>query len=345
MTGKIEYIIDYSEGNLSESEMQEFERELLTNNELNENYLLYKHVNDYMRAKFDIEEVKKDPFLQEIKEVVDAAITDYNLKTDYNQEDYKFIKDAHIDKMAEVSLQNEINIILKEIEDYNINEIAASLVNEFIEKENYNTIKDPETENVRNFIRNSLEPEKSNKELKIIHNRKIDRIKSPMIRIVSISAAALIAGVVLMKTLIPANNTEKLYASFYKPCSIESSVIRGSDSELSDQLGEAINYYRLGKYDLAVPLLNGIIQKDTSNITASFYLGITQIELGNFRLAITELTKSLSKPQEFTKEAQWYLGLTYLKIGEKSKAIPFFKILSESEGFYQDQAKKLLRRL
>jgi hypothetical protein len=45
------------------------------------------------------------------------------------------------------------------------------------------------------------------------------------------------------------------------------------------------------------------------------------------------------------KEAQWYLGLSYLKTGEKTKAIPYFEILSKSEGFYQNQAKKLLRRL
>jgi TolA-binding protein len=345
MTENIEYIINYSEGNLSKRKMRKFERELQTNIELKENYLVYKQVNEYMRGKFDLEEVTSDPALKETDQLVSEAISDYTLNPGKFIDIRKFVNDALVERKPEMNLKEEITQINQEIEDQNINEIAKGIVTEFSEKNNSNKIKNAKTDEIRNYIKQSLDSEKDNSELEIVHNKRSDLQKYTVIRIISLSAAVLIAGFVLIKTLIPSDNPEKLFASYYKPFNIESPVTREYNSDFSDQYAEAINMYKQGKYDLAAPLFNALVQKDTSNITASFYLGITQLELRNYEQAITQLSKSISKPQEFTKEAQWYLGLSYLKTGEKTKAIPYFEILSESEGFYQDQAKKLLRRL
>ena len=346
MADNVEYIINYTEGNLSRRKMLKFERELQTNKELREDYRLFIQINEYMRGKSDLDEVVNDPDRMEIEQFVNDAVSDYQRNPDRYNENRKFVEESLFERVSKNDLQEEINQIKKEINDNNINDISQQLVSEYLDKKNSNN-KNPDVDEIRNYIQQSLKSPKNDKvELKAVHSRKKDFRNSKMIRIISLSAAAiLIAGLVLIKILIPDNSPEKLYASFYKTYNLKSQVTRGNNSDISNQYELAVNSYNQGKYDLASPLFSSLIQQDSSNLTFSFFLGITELELGNYKNAISFLSKSLSKPQEFSKEAQWYLGLSYLKSGEKEKAIPYFEILSKSEGYYQNQAENLLRRL
>ncbi len=50
-------------------------------------------------------------------------------------------------------------------------------------------------------------------------------------------------------------------------------------------------------------------------------------------------------PCEYQKEALWYLGLAYLKTGEKEKSARCFSLLVQSSEYYGQRAKIILRRL
>lgn len=345
MIKNINYIINYSEGILSKRKMQKFESDLHINSELQQDYAIYSRINEYMRGKSDLEEVRNDPALPVIDLLVKESIKNFHQDPENIKNSQKFIRDALNEKLSDTVLKEEINQIKREVEELNLNEISEGWVKEWIENNQEKTVKDPRTEKIRDFINQSLEAEKYSSVLKIVHTGKSLWRKSVTLRVIGLAAAVLIAGVVLIKTLIPSDNSEKLYYAFYKPMSTISPITRGFNSSLSKQYDLAIKMYNQGNYNFAAPMFNDIIQQDNSNIAPHFFQGITQMELGNYSKAISYLSFVTSHPQEYIKEAQWYLALSYLKTGEKTKAIPYFKILSESEGFYQDQAKKLLRRL
>jgi tetratricopeptide (TPR) repeat protein len=74
-------------------------------------------------------------------------------------------------------------------------------------------------------------------------------------------------------------------------------------------------------------------------------MGLTQLAMGNYDQAIEDLTAAINSSGEYGKEAHWYLGLTYLKTGNKQSAAECFRFLGQSEGYYQDRSAEILRRL
>ena len=107
----------------------------------------------------------------------------------------------------------------------------------------------------------------------------------------------------------------------------------------------AIGSYKTGDYDRAAREFSETILKDPSVVSPRFLMGLTQLALKNYDQTITLLTGVVSDSGEYAKEARWYLGLTYLKTGDKQKAAECFKYLAQSEGFYRERAENILRRL
>ena len=83
----------------------------------------------------------------------------------------------------------------------------------------------------------------------------------------------------------------------------------------------------------------------TTASAAKFFKGIIGIETGNYDRAAELLDEVVNGQGEYAKEAAWYLGLTYLKSGDKVKASGYFEFLARSPGFYMERAEKILRRL
>ena len=344
MNKNIKYIINYAEGKLSKKRMLKFENDLLENKDLRQDYLLYMEVNEYMRGKADLEEVKNDLALHDLDELIKETISEYHQDPDKYEETEKFVKESLNERNAGRKLKDEINEIKLEIDELNINKITKAWVKEWKGKGKTNLKQDPDTEKIREYINQSIENDALLPKMEVIHKRTVEITSATKIRLIGLAAAALIAGFLIFRSLVPDESPSTLYSAFYKPMSAISPVTRGN-STLLEQYGLAIDMYNQKKYDVAASMFNEVIRKDESFIAAYFFLGITQMELDNYSEAISNLVFVLSHPQEFTKEAQWYLGLAYLKIGEKKKATLYFEILAGSNGFYQDHSKKILRKL
>ncbi len=115
--------------------------------------------------------------------------------------------------------------------------------------------------------------------------------------------------------------------------------------KLSGIFSVAVESYRNGKYEEASAGFSDIIVKDSSFVSARFFLGLTDIGLGRFDQASQLLKEVISRKFEYSKEAAWYLGLALLKTGNEAGASECFSSLSLSPGFYSDRAGKILRRL
>ena len=341
----IDSIVNYSEGNFSKRNMKKFEKELDRNLELQLEYSLYRQISSYMRGKFDLEEAKNDPDLQYIEPVIKDAILDFQQNADKIQETRKFVRGTLNEKLIDFDLKEEINQIKREIDIYDLDDISEGWVKDWIEK-NQNIRKiDPNVEKMREFILNSIESKRNYSRFRIISSIQDSFIKSLRFSSIGLAAAVLIVGVILIKSLVPSENNENLYKEFFKPMYAVSPITRGNNSGFSAQYVEALKKYNQEDYRSAANLFNDIIKQNGTLEAPHLFQGITQLELGNHDLAISHFSKVVESSQEYLKEAQWYLGLSYLKMGDKSKAIFYFKTLSETEGFYRDQSKALLRRL
>jgi predicted Zn-dependent protease len=102
--------------------------------------------------------------------------------------------------------------------------------------------------------------------------------------------------------------------------------------------------YKQGQYKAAAAVFSDLLHKDSNSISIRFFGGITQLELGDYKKAISLLNEVVTENGEYKEATQWYLGLAYLKVGETQKAKYYLK-LAETEECYKDQAQALLNRL
>lgn len=345
MNKNIQDIIDYSEGKLSKSRLRKFEADLLIDKELQEDFNIYRQVNAFLRARHDLDEVMNDKGLIEADAAAKKSIEDYKSDPGYNKERIEFIEGALHGRSSKKRIWEEIDEIESELGDNDINSVTESWVNEWIAKQETRNIPDPATEKLIDYISDALESEEETPVLKLVHKNSKAAGRRILMRITGLAAAVLIAGFLVFKTLIPSSDPNAIYNEYYNLFSANSAGVRGENTAVNDYYNPAIEYYQKGDYANAASLLNLAIQKDPDFVSPHFFQGITQMELGNYGEAVSQLSIVASRNREFKKEAMWYLGLSYLKLNESVKAIPYFTALSETEGYYQDQSGKILRRL
>ncbi len=306
---------------------------------------LFGQISDCMKRLSDIGDVKSDPAYSVINEDVKVMVTDYQKKTIRNRGNEKFIRDCFAEETNEDKLSNEINYIKDEITRSNLNNITSEWVKEWHEKGQRNINKDPKTEEIRNFITGSLNQEEIRAEIKSDERKSKGLSKSLITRYTSLAAAAIISAVLLIKSLLPSNDPQKVFSKYYEPFKAVSSITRGTEAVESESFTSAIASYKSGEYQAAAAGFSEAMLNGKGSFSAGFFLGISEIELGNYKKAIDLLNGVVNEESEFTKEATWYLGLTYIKSGNMAKALECFELLARSPGFYSNRSEKILRLL
>jgi TolA-binding protein len=218
-------------------------------------------------------------------------------------------------------------------------------VNEWHENRLKKSGKKPETDKRIYFIKHSLVPETNETATNTNQNESNVHRRSLIFSYITISAAAVILLFALIRVLLPSSDPENLYKSYYEPFKVVSSVTRNIAENRADGYSAAVEMYKAGDYQAAAAGFSNIMLNDTSVIAPRFLMGITQLATGKYDQAIHLLGSITNGSGEYRKEAFWYLGLAYLKTGEKENAARCFEFLSKSSGFYCERSKKLLRRL
>lgn len=310
-----------------------------------EDLALFEALGKNAKGWLDIEEVKNDPSLSAIDSTVKEMVSDYRGHNPKHSENKKFVKDSLTRGNEKKKIEDEIRDIKIEIDRSGINELSAEWVKEWHEKKKQEAVKRSGSQDIRDFITASLESEKSEPDVipGIKGNYRVKR--SLIIRYISLSAAAVICVFILIRTLLPSSDPVRIYDSYYKPFDVISSVTRGGSAGNPDDFSSAAERYGLADYQAAAAGFSKVLNNDTSVIAPRFYLGITQIAIGNFNQAVNLLSSVAVRHGEYHKEALWYLGLAYLKTGEKGKAASCFDLLAQSPGFYSERSEVILRRL
>jgi tetratricopeptide (TPR) repeat protein len=306
---------------------------------------LFGKISEYMKGRLDLEDVRNDPALPKTEEAVKEMISDYNKNISGNKDNEKFIRDIFSEEVPEEKIFDEISHIKQEIGNSKLNEISADWVKKWHEKRQKNGGRDPHTEEIKDFITSSLKSDVSEPVKSLYDGIKKGLSRPLFVWYVSLSAAALIGAIFLVRSLLPSYNPEKLFNSYYEPMDVVSPVTRSGNSNETGSYASAIGSYKIGDYQSAATGFSEAVLKDPSLISPRFFLGLTQLALENYDQAINLLTGISGRSGEYRKEAGWYLGLAYLKTGEKEKAAECFELLAQSPGFYRERSEKILRRL
>jgi TolA-binding protein len=332
MRNYIGYIIDYSDGNLSNRKRKWFEEELMRNKELKKEYSLFNEVNGFMRSRFDIDDVITDPNLKMIDIQTKQMISEFNQNPSKFQNARIFVENS----LIENNHQRELLNLQSEAEGQKVNEVTKKWVEDWNSK---NQKVDTESLNRRDFITSSLEVANQT-----TVTDKTRWNKNYWIGIAGFVAAATIALFVFLKVVYSSSNSDELFQEFYKPLNAYSNTTRNSSSSL-DIFSNAIDLYKQGKYKTASALFSELLIKEPNLISVRFFSGITFLELNDYQQAIPMLNDVVISNGEYKKEALWYLGLIYLKTKDIEKASSCFTELAKTKGYYQAQAQELLDHL
>ena len=164
-----------------------------------------------------------------------------------------------------------------------------------------------------------------------------------------INYAAAFTGVLLIGSIAFYStrdlSKDAIYRKYYN--SYESvTATRSAAPEVTSLYTEAITFYNNKEYQKAAQALEKLLKSDQSNIEFRFQLANSYMgaqlypEAGDSYLKVIEDNNNL-----FIEDAQWYLGICYIMTDQVEKAKNQMRIISLSEGRYQKEAKKLLRKI
>ena len=148
-----------------------------------------------------------------------------------------------------------------------------------------------------------------------------------------IAAAVFILSLLLFKALIPTYSGDSVYQQYYQPLEANSFQLRGSSQDgVSNAFKDGVNYYLSKDYNKAELTFSDLRKTNKNMPELLLYSGLNQMGQSNFAAAITSFSDLLSRDDQFVPEAQWYLGLCYIKTGNILKARPLMAALSGIKG-------------
>lgn len=139
-------------------------------------------------------------------------------------------------------------------------------------------------------------------------------------------------------------SSEKLIGMYYQPEAANGSYRTVAKADV--KLDEAILLYESQNYRQAIELFETVLKNNPDMIGLNLYSGISHMEIQEYTTANEQFKSILEKdPNPFVESATWYLGLCYLYTEERDKAKDAFTTLVNNEGYYANDAKKILKRL
>jgi hypothetical protein len=139
------------------------------------------------------------------------------------------------------------------------------------------------------------------------------------------------------------SSSGQLYENYYQ--SPQWSSQRSVTSDMG-YLQEANSYYISGEYEKAISLYNEALENSSEKYVYHFYKGASFQNLGNYKQAIPEYAEVIEQGDNiFIEEAEWYKSLCYIKLGQKELARENLLAIIDRKGFYENDAKAILRKL
>ena len=335
MNNFTEIILDYHSGEMTKAEKEEFKRNLNTNENLRKEYGFQCKINKVMKQSLMLEAIENDPDLIKAEILALKDIDNYR----HSNGEKRINKDFNI---IEINTEVEIR---KRIAKAEVEMILSG-------------IDDVSEDWVRTFEQNKLTNEDSLAAQQIMQyvkksdpfNQKI--IQMPAHRhlisrkvVFQVAAAALVLSLLLIRPLTNSYSRDSVYDQYYEPLEANSFRLRGNSNEITGRLQEGVDYYLAKDYTHAELAFKELIKMNENLPEVLLFSGLNQMGKGNFPEAIKVFSNIISAEDQFVPEAQWYLGLCYIKTGDNLNAHSIMVTLSETEGIFKKKAQVILKNL
>lgn len=314
----VEEIDDYINGELTGSELIDFESDLAENRSLKEELQLHQDVEravqevDLMDLRNQLSSIIQSETSWNVSEQSIEDFIDGILEGEEYNEFVSELKD-NTDLMAEVNLRRQINDAIGEKDVFE--------------------------------LRDKLKSVKEVSEVKKV-KMLVPEAKPELYRYIRSSVAVIILllgiGGVLSNSFRSGNN---IYEGFYNSPSW--SAERSVSDELTDW--QNANYaYMNQDWQLVVNYMDEINAPVNSSkyAVAMFYKAASLQNLNKFNEAVSEYSKVIRQGDNmFIEEAEWYKSLCYIKLGQKEEAKQELLAVIDRKGIYENDAKAVLRKL
>jgi len=314
----VEEIEQYLEGNLHGEDLELFEEELAVNSSLNTD----------VEINMELEEAITETDIMDLRDKI-SLITQKQSSITRSVEEIESYLDGELDESDTESFAEELyeNIDLQ-AEVNLLRELNAAL-----------------TENDVMNLRNELAQVK--KEVKTQEEKSIFSINShTLVKKWGTAAAVLITALMISSVVNFSSGTrENIYQKFYSaPAAV--TQFRSATQETTNFLMEGFDLYNKSEFASALSYFQKVLETDQNNPAARFYSGASLQSLEKYNNAAEQYNQVLLHHDNiFLEQAEWYLSLCYLKLGETEKSIKQLEAVVNRNGFYQKKAKELLKQI
>jgi len=174
----------------------------------------------------------------------------------------------------------------------------------------------------------------------------IDTLATPRqnLRFAYVVASVFLVGIVSVLYLSKDQPNEKLFAEYYQTYPNIASSVRGELTE--GKLQDALQQYDAGHFKAAIELLQEILAAEPNNPAANFYAGVSYLKIEESERAVASLQKVLAlNDPKFSEPAEWYLALAYLQQNDLEKTRATLRKIAAKDHAFKEQATKLLDKL
>jgi len=138
---------------------------------------------------------------------------------------------------------------------------------------------------------------------------------------------------------------QELFAEYFEPYPNLAGPVRGGSSQDQDKRTLAYAAYDRGDFSQAATLFQEILPESENALMDHFYFGNVLLELGEGEEAIEEFTIVSNEAKGLAMDAKWYLGLSYLYVGDVAKAKVVLDEVSLAGGDQSAQARRIIMKL
>lgn len=315
----IEEMESYIEGTMSSYQLGLFEEELSVNAALNADVELL----------FDLDEALSEADIFELRESVQSIMATETSSSHSLAEIESFIYDE-LDEEIRDSLANEL---------YENDDLRAelNLIRELDE-----ALSEKDILQLRDELRNL------SVEMSVIEEKSFISFNHTSIGLKRFASVAAVLLMILGSSLMirflatPSGSLSDLYNE--SPIAITS--FRTAVPDLNSQLLNGFELYNNNDFSGALNYFQKVLELDSDNPAAHFYLGASHQNLEEFGKAVTNYKSVIEHNDNiFVEQAEWYMGLCLIQLNDKQKAMTVLEAIISREGFYQEKADALLKKL
>lgn len=142
-------------------------------------------------------------------------------------------------------------------------------------------------------------------------------------------------------------NSDQLFITYFEP--YRSPVnLRGHHDSALNTWQQAIEFYKKGQFDEAIPLLENSLNENQISVSINhFYLGISKLAMKAPKPleAVAHFEQCMRTENDYFQQARWYKALAFLKMDEKEETIQILiKVVAKAD-FKKTEAQALLDKL